>query len=168
MCQGLSFDSQHRLSGFTLIELMVTMVILSIMASVAIPYAELSVTRSNEYQLKYSLRELRSAIDHFHADWQAEYIPQDEAIASPDGYPRNLEILVNGVDDAVTVSAKRYYLRRIPKNPFVDPTQPVREHWLLRSYQDAPDAIFWGGQDVYDIIPNTDKMAIDGTYYKTW
>lgn len=161
----LSSKSQR---GFNLIEMMVTVVILSILASVAIPYAELSVRRSHEYELKSTIRDIRSAIDRFHLDWQAQQIVSSPSLVSDDGYPRTLAVLVNGIDEKGAMNKKRYYLRRIPKNPFVDPNLPVEEHWQLRGYQDAPDALYWGERDVYDVRPNTDRIAIDGTPYKSW
>lgn len=144
------------------------MVILSILSAIAIPYAELSVRRHSEYELKSALREVRQAIDRFHHDWEAGYISRRSTVASDDGYPRTLAVLVEGVDEKDVVEKKRYYLRRIPKNPFIDPTLLPSEHWQLRSYQDRPDALFWGRQDVYDIKPKTGKMAIDGTLYNIW
>lgn len=145
-----------------------TIVILSVLASVAIPYAELSVRRSNEYDLKYALRKIRTAIDQFHDDWMRKKFSDFDSVASDDGYPLTLDVLVNGVEIKGTISKKRYYLRRIPKNPFVDPTLSLEEHWQLRGYQDKPDALFWGRVDVYDVRANTDKIAIDGTPYATW
>lgn len=149
--------------------MMVTMVILSILSAVAVPYAELSVRRQSEYELKSALREIRQAIDEFHRDWKAGYISMQTSAASDDGYPTTLTVLVEGVVvDKGAIEKRRYYLRRIPKNPFVDPKLLPSDHWQLRSYQDRPDALFWGRQDVYDVKPKTEKMAIDGTPYSIW
>lgn len=155
-------------AGVTLIELIVTLVILSILASAALPYAEISIRRNQELELKQALREVRSAIDQFHTDWEAGRIPLTSEAASDNGYPKHLQILVEGVSHGDISDQKRYYLRRIPNNPLVDPKLPVAEQWLLRSYSDAPDNSYWGGDDVYDIRVNSEKRAIDGSYYKYW
>src|SRR5512139_2399361 len=86
-------NDKKRNSGVTLLELLVTLVILSILASAALPYAELSVRRSRELELNQALRDIRNAIDAFHDDWIAGKISHSSSSASEDGYPRNLEIL---------------------------------------------------------------------------
>jgi len=148
--------------------MLVTIVIISVLASVALPYAELSVRRSNEYELKSALRKIRVAIDQFHEDWSRKKISEFTSVASDDGYPLTLDVLVQGVELKGTVNKKRYYLRRIPKNPFVDPTLPIDEQWVLRGYQDKPDALLWGRVDIYDVRAKTEKIAIDGTPYASW
>ena len=49
--------------GLTLIELLVALVILSILAAAALPYAEVTVRREKELELRQALRQVRSAID---------------------------------------------------------------------------------------------------------
>lgn len=159
--------NKHQ-SGLTLIELIVTLVILSILASAALPYAEVSIRRQQELELRRALREVRTAIDNFHIDWEAGRIPVTIDAASDEGYPKTLQILVEGVKHGTVTDQKRYYLRRIPRNPLADKSLPLEQQWQLRSYQDAPDNQFWGEQDVYDIRVKSEKMAIDGTYYKHW
>lgn len=132
--------SSKQSSGFTLVELLVTLVIISILASVAMPYAELSVRREKEIELRRNLRDIRSAIDTYHEDWLAGRISRTDSGASADGYPKTLEVLVNGVDRGIALGGKHRYLRSIPKNPFADPTAQYSEHWKLRGYQDEKDA----------------------------
>lgn len=156
-----------RITGLTLIELMVTLVILSILASAAIPFAELTVRRDREQDLRRALREVRSAIDTFQDDWAAGRISRLTEAASEDGYPKTLQILVDGVDTGQAKGGKRRYLRRVPSDPFADPEKKPEEQWLLRGYQDDPGAT-WNGIDVYDIRSASDKVAIDGTHYKDW
>jgi len=164
-----SLSSSGRSRGISLIELIVTLVILSILAGAALPYAQVTVQRDRELELRRSLREMRSAIDAFHTDWQAGRMPRFSDAASEEGYPKNLEILVEGVDLATAGGKRKFYLRRIPRNPFAgDPAAPPAEQWQLRSYQDEPDATLWGGQDVYDVRAKTDKEAIDGTALRDW
>lgn len=155
-------------SGLTLIELIVTLVILSILASAALPFAEVTIRRDQELELRRALREVRTAIDQFHIDWQAGRIPITSDAASDQGYPRTLQVLVDGVSHGNATDQKRYYLRRIPRNPMADQKLVPVEQWHLRSYQDVPDNSNWGEQDVYDIRLNSEKRAINGSYYKEW
>ena len=163
----MSSSSKH-FSGFTLVELLVTLVIISILASVAMPYAELSVRREKEFELHRTLREIRTAIDAYHDDWVAGRISRTDASTSADGYPKVLEVLVKGVDRGLSSGGKYRYLRAIPKNPFADATSQITEHWILRGYQDEPDAATWGGRDVYDVHSAIAGTAIDGTEYRSW
>ncbi|MEW8049606.1 MAG: prepilin-type N-terminal cleavage/methylation domain-containing protein [Candidatus Thiodiazotropha sp.] len=154
--------------GVTLVELLVVLVILSVLAAVAIPQAEVMVRRDKEIELRSSLRTIRIAIDQFHSDWVAGRIAHDDEYASDDGYPVNLEVLVEGVPTTSAIGGDRYYLRRIPIDPFAVPGEFDRSQWVLRGYQDSPDGSNWGGQDVYDIRTASDKIALDGTYYNAW
>lgn len=156
-----------KIAGLTLIELLVTLVILSILASAAIPFAELTVRRDREQDLRRVLREVRTAIDGFHDDWVAGRISKLTDTASDDGYPKTLQILVDGVDTGQAKGGKRRYLRRVPSDPFADPEKKPEEQWLLRGYQDDPGTS-WNGTDVYDVRSASDRVAIDGTRYKDW
>ena len=152
----------------TLIELLVVLVILSILAAAALPYAEVTVRRNKELELRRSLREIRTGIDRFHDDWEAGRIPKDGDAASGDGYPRSLGVLVDGLELADVSGSRRYYLRRIPRDPFAPGHVAAAEHWALRSYQDEPNALTWGGQDVYDVRSTAEGTALDGSRYREW
>jgi general secretion pathway protein G len=155
--------------GVTLIELLVTLAILSILAAAALPYAELTVRRERELELRRSLREVRSAIDAFHEDWRSGRIPQTSPAASADGYPKTLQVLVDGADSGRATGEKRRYLRRVPRDPLAESAAaPPAGQWVLRGYQDAPDALSWNGRDVYDIRSASPAQAIDGSYYRDW
>jgi len=154
--------------GLTLIELLVTLVILSILAAAALPYAEVSVRRERELELRRALREVRSAIDAFNEDWKSGKISKAASAASEDGYPKSLQLLVEGADSGDAKGGKRKYLRRIPRDPFADPARTPAEHWVVRGYQDATDTIVWGGRDVYDVRSAAEGAALDGTRYKDW
>lgn len=158
----------NQQTGLTLVELLVVMVIITILASVAMPYVEITVQRDKEIQLKRSLRMVRVAIDRFHEDWQEKRLSSVNHVASDDGYPVNLTYLVDGVDLSGSIEGKRYYLRRIPRNPFAKKNTSIEEQWILRGYRDAPDALSWNNQDVYDIRVGSSKIALDGTTYDTW
>ena len=154
--------------GLTLVELLVTLVILSILAAAALPYAEVTVRRDKELQLRRALRDARSAIDAFYEDWRAGRISRTSTAASEDGYPRALQVLVDGADTGDARGTVRRYLRRIPRDPFADSRTPPAEQWVLRGYQDAVDSSIWGGRDVYDLRSAADGTALDGTRYREW
>lgn len=146
--------------GLTLIELMVTLVILSILATAILPLSQVTYKRSKEIELRQNLRIIRQALDEYKRNVDEGKIPK-EALAS--GYPENLEILVTGVDIKGPVPFKKKFLRRIPKDPMTEDGE-----WGLRSYFDDPDSHIWGGQDVYDVYSNSDEEALDGTLYRDW
>jgi general secretion pathway protein G len=155
-------------SGFTLMELLVTLTILSILASAALPYVEVVVTRTKELELHSTLREIRIAIDNFHEDWQNGKISKTNRNASEDGYPITLQILVEGIESSDVKGGKRRYLRRIPNDPFFAADKRPEDNWILRGYQDDIDATIWSGKDVYDIHSGSDKLALDGSHYHDW
>lgn len=156
------------MAGLTLVELLVVLVILSILATAALPYAEVTVRREKELELRQSLRQVRSALDAFHEDWKTGKLPKTGDAASDDGYPKTLQVLVEGVDSAQAKASKLRYLRRIPRDPFGDASRPPAEQWALRGYQDEADTLSWNGKDVYDIRSASADTAIDGTRYKDW
>ena len=113
--------------GLTLIELLVVLVILSILAAAALPYAEVTVRREKELELRQALRQVRSAVDVFHDDWKTGKIPKTGDAASDDGYPKTLQILVDGVDAGQAKGGKLRYLRRVPRDPFGDSSRTTAE-----------------------------------------
>jgi general secretion pathway protein G len=143
--------------GLTLVELIVTVAILSILASAALPIARFQVKRQNERYLRYDLWMMRDAIDHYKdaADKNAFQIKLDSQ-----GYPPDLETLVNGVD----VQGKKVrFLRRIPVDPMTG-----KAEWGLRSMQDDPKSDSYGGQSVFDVYSKSTGTALDGTKYSDW
>ena len=162
----MSFSKQSR--GITLIELLVTLVILSILATVALPYAEVTIRRGNEIELRRALRDIRDAIDAFHQDWLAGLVSDFDSVASEDGYPVSLEILVAGIVVKGDMDRKKRYLRRIPRDPIAQGEATIQQQWVLRGYQDDVDALIWGGEDVYDIRTASQLTAIDGSQYEDW
>lgn len=154
----MRMQSQHkREAGLTLVELIVTVAILAILASAAVPVARFQVKRQKERELRYDLWQMRSAIDAYKdaADRGAFQVKLDSF-----GYPPDLQTLVDGVD----VHGKKVrFLRKIPVDPMTNSTD-----WGLRSMQDDPDSDSWGGQNVFDVFSKSDGTALDGTKYKDW
>ena len=150
--------------GFTFIEVVVVVMILGIMAAAAMPLARVTNQRQKEAELRRSLREMRSAIDKFKDAVDSGLIPTTELKPGSEGYPPDLETLVDGVSAANDASGRKLkYLRRIPIDPMTSGTE-----WGLRSYQDKPDTTSWGGQNVFDVYTTSGATALDGTKYKDW
>jgi general secretion pathway protein G len=143
--------------GLTLIELIVTVAILAILASAAVPVQMYRVKRQKERELRYDLWQMRDAIDHYKdaADRGAFQTKVDSQ-----NYPPDLETLVNGVD---VQSKKVKFLRRIPVDPMTG-----KAEWGLRSMQDDPNSDSWGGQSVFDVYSKSTGTALDGTKYSDW
>lgn len=151
--------------GLTLIELVIAMAILAILASVVLPLSEVTVTRTKEIELQRSLRQIRNAIDAYKADYDLAIKNKKIFVKIGDsGYPKTLELLLEGDDWGGLYPYKKKYLRRLPQDPF------DREDygWGLRSYVDDADTSVWGGEDVYDVYSQSDEVALDGTYYREW
>ena len=165
-CVHRVWSSSSR--GLTLIELMVTLLILSILAAAAVPYAELTVRRGKEMDLRRTLREVRTAIDRFHEDWRVGNISKTGEGVSDDGFPKTLEVLVDGAEAGDAKGGKRKYLRRVPRDPLGEADKDADEQWVLRGYQDEPDALSWNRVDVYDLRTANEGTAIDGTQYQDW
>lgn len=148
--------------GLTLVELIVAFTIMSLLTAMAVPLARYKVRREKEKELRYALREIRSAIDKYKdmADTGKLGVQQK---AGSDGYPESLEILVEGVKGQGEVDKKIRFLRRIPRDPFTNSTE-----WGKRSTQDEPTSTSWGGQNVFDIYSKTTEKAKDGTPYSEW
>ena len=157
--------SSHDQAGFTLIEMVVVVLMVSILASAAMPLAALSKKRSQEADLRLALRTIRTALDDYKRAWAAGRI---EHRMDQSGYPPNLDVLVQGVPDAAAAKGGRiYFLRRLPRDPFADPDVPAATSWGLRSYSSPPDAPT-PGADVFDVYSKTEGVSLDGTPYRRW
>jgi general secretion pathway protein G len=163
--QGLLSNKKR---GFTLVELMVTLGIMAVLAAIAVPYAETAMKRSKEMELTAGLRTIRTAIDKFNQDYKDGKISKQCNCASEEGYPADLKVLISGADVSGAAGGKIKYLRRIPRDPFADQSQPSEEQWGLRAYGDDPDSSSWSGRDVYDVYTRSEKKALDGSKYDTW
>jgi general secretion pathway protein G len=155
--------------GISLIELIVTLIILSVLALLIIPSAQMTMKRNKELELKRDLRMIRTAIDNYKKNYD-QAVNEKKIIPSLDksGYPETLQDLVDGYDFGGLVNYKKKFLRRIPVDPF-NPPQPGEEpKWGFRSFKDEPDSTNWGGEDVFDVYSLSGDTAIDGTKYKDW
>src|SRR5688572_8198604 len=150
--------------GYTFVELLVVTTILLILASAVLPLAQVTSTRQREAELRRSLREMRTAIDRFKDAVDAGQIGATEVEAGSEGYPPDLETLVEGIVAANDASGRRLrFLRRVPIDPMTGNAE-----WGMRSYQDSPTATTWGGQNVYDVYTRFEGTALDGTRYRDW
>jgi len=150
--------------GFTFVELVVVTSILMILASVAIPLAQVTAQRQREAELHRSLREMRTSIDKFKDAVDQGLIPSTELDPANEGYPKTLDTLVNGVSAANDASGRKLkFLRRVPIDPMTKTTE-----WGKRSYQDRPDSSSWGGENVYEVYTTSEGTALDGTKYRDW
>jgi general secretion pathway protein G len=150
--------------GYTFVELVVVSAMLMILASAILPLARVTIQRQREVELHRTLRELRVAIDRYKDAADQGMIGSIDIKAGSEGYPPDLDTLVEGVRMANDASGRKLkFLRRIP----VDPMTKSAE-WGMRSYQDDSEATSWGGQNVFDVFTKSGGTALDGTKYKDW
>lgn len=146
--------------GFTVVELAVVCSMIAILTAMAIPIVKYSMKRQNEMELRYDLRMLRDAIDRYKQYADTGLI---QVQLGSEGYPPDLQALVDGVDLVGQIKKKQKFLRRVPIDPMTK-----KAEWGQRSYQDEPDSTSWGGQNVYDVYSLSGARATDGTSYKDW
>ena len=153
------------MKGFTLIELVITVAIVAVLASVAMPLNELVVQRAKEQDLRRALRELRDGIDaHKQAFDEGRIVKR----AGESGYPKKLEDLAAGVEDQKNPKKERiYFLRRIPRDPFAPEALAAAETWGKRSYASPPEEPR-DGDDVFDVYSLSPATGINGRPYKEW
>jgi len=165
-------------SGVTLLELLVTLTILTILASVALPFTKVSARRTKEIELRQNLRIIRAAIDTFRLEWSRDGETLTgpvcvknrlscKDVTGPFGYPKSLEVLLGvkltGEQANVRGTAIKRYLRSIPLDPMTGAAD-----WRMRCYRDPPSIKDWCGEDVYDVSTQSQEIALDGTKYREW
>jgi general secretion pathway protein G len=147
------------ISGFTLIEMLIAAAIVALLATVALPLAEVTVQRNKEADLRRSLREMRGAIDAYKRAWDEGRI---ERKVDRSGYPPSLTVLVEGVKDVKSPKDEKIlFLRRLPRDPLTG------QQWGLRSYASAADSP-QAGDDVYDVFTRSSSVGLNGVPYKEW
>ena len=154
----------RRIRGYSFVELIVVSTILLVLASAIIPLSKVTIQRQRESELRNSLRVMRRAIDRYKDAVDLGVIGGTAVQAGSEGYPPDLETLVEGVEVLNDATGRKLrFLRRIPIDPMTRDTD-----WGLRSYQDRPDARNWGGDNVYDVYTQFRGTALDGTSYREW
>lgn len=150
--------------GYSFVELLVVSAILLVLASAVLPLTSVTLQRQREIELRRALRELRTAIDRYKDAVDLGVIGGDDVEAGNEGYPPDLETLVEGVEARDGDRGRKVrFLRRIPFDPFTRSRE-----WGLLSYQDEPGAARWGGGNVYDVYSRSRATALDGTRYRDW
>ncbi|MEE2965402.1 MAG: type II secretion system protein [Acidobacteriota bacterium] len=154
----------RAVAGFTFIELLVVSTMLAVLASAVLPLSKVTMQRQREVELRRGLRDMRTAIDRYKDAVTLQQIGGSNVEMGNEGYPPDLETLVEGVERMNDASGtKLKFLRRIPFDPMTRGTE-----WGLRSYQDSPDSTTWGGDNVYDVYSRSNATALDGTHYNEW
>jgi len=149
--------ASHSQSGFTLIELMVALFILTFLTSLAVPMARVAVKRQKERELRYDLRLIRDAIDRYKDGADRSYYQKADSY----GYPKTLDALVTGVE--ITGGKKIRFLREIPIDPMTG-----KAEWGIHSMEDDPDSDSWDETTVFDVYSKAEGMGLDGTRYRNW
>ena len=152
-------------AGVTLVELVSCSAIILLIASLALPVVQTEVKRKKEIELRKALREIRTAIDRFQAD--AQRFPGIRTnllnTVNEEGYPEELEWLVEGVEIGDAAGTTIKYLRRLPRDPMTG-----KQEWATRSSRDQPDAMFSDGINIFDVRSTSEAVALDGTKYAEW
>ena len=153
-----------RADGYSFVELLVVTTIVLILASAVQPLARVTIQRQKEVELRRVLREMRDAIDKFKDAAEQAMIPTTELKANSEGYPPDLDTLVEGVSVANDASGRKLkLLRRVPLDPITGEAE-----WGKRAYQDKPDTSSWGGQNIFDVYSLSGGTGLDGTKYRDW
>jgi general secretion pathway protein G len=165
-------------SGVTLLELLITLTIVMVLASVAMPLSRLSAKRTHEIELRQHLRIMRAAIDTFKLEWNRDGDTllgpacvknklTCKDVTSVYGYPKSLDMLLgvklSNEEAVIRGTTTRRYVRSLPLDPLTG-----KADWLFRCYKDGPNALRWCGEDIYDIMTQSQDMALDGTKYRDW
>ena len=155
-----------RQCGYTFIEVIATLAIIAVLTSIALPLSEVSAQRKKEEDLRVALIQIREALDAYRQAGEEGRILRK---VGDSGYPRTVQVLVEGIEDAKSpTGGKMYFLRRIPRDPtFVDSNVTAAQTWGKRSYASPPDAPR-EGDDVYDVYSLSAGTGLNGIRYREW
>lgn len=157
----------NDMGGFTFVELMITLALMAMLVTVAVPMMQLVVQRQKERDLRAALTEIREALDAYK---RAVDLGEISITSGESGYPKSLDQLVEGVESQRDPNKKRlYFLRRVPRDPMVmdDPSQSPSRSWGVRSYASPPD-LAAEGEDVFDVYSRSDTPGLNGVPYRQW
>jgi general secretion pathway protein G len=147
-------------AGYTLAELVMVAAVMVILAGAALPAVKFTARRTKEMELRHHLRTMREAIDTYKRYSDMNLIPLD---VGGEGYPAELEDMVEGVELVGQIDRKLKLLRRIPVDPMTGEAE-----WGMRSIQDEPDSDSWGGENVYDVYSLSGGVGLNGVPYREW
>ena len=154
------FRKTRSQAGYTLAELVMVAAVMVILAGVALPAVKFTARRTKEMELRHHLRTMREAIDTYKRYSDMGMLPVD---LGTEGYPEDLDVLVEGVDLAGQVDRKIKLLRRLPVDPMTGEAE-----WGLRSFRDEPDSDSWGGENVFDVYSLSGGVGLNGVPYSKW
>lgn len=162
----MTTKSRKLLQAFTLIELMVTLAIMAVLVTVAVPLMQVSLQRERERDLRSALTTIREGIDAYKRASDQGRLP---VRIGESGYPFTLNQLVEGVVDQRSPNRQKiYFLRKLPQDPMVDPSRKTGDaNWGLRSYISPADAPAEGA-DIFDVFSRSDKVGLNGVPYRDW
>ncbi len=149
--------------GFSFVELVVVCAILTSLTAVAFPIAQHTIKRQKEFELRYSLRMMRNAIDEYKRYSDAGLLELQQCLGC-DGYPEDIESLIEAqrLTGQGPDMVKRF-MRRVPIDPMTGEAE-----WGQRSYQDDPDTDSWGGENIYDVYSLSVGTGLNGVPYQEW
>ena len=153
---------QSGMRGFTLLEMIITMAVLSIVVAGAVPLARSAIKRQKEVELRRALREIRQGIDAYKKACDLGGVSPLDHKVDDECYPASLDVLVDGII-LQNQKDKTRFLRHLPEDPMTGSTK-----WGQRAVQDEDNASSWGGQNVFDVYSRSTEKALDGSDYKTW
>jgi general secretion pathway protein G len=125
-------------AGFTMVELMIVMAIITIIISVAVPLYQKAIIRTKESVLKNNLFTIRVVIDEYTFDKQKA--------------PQSLQDLVS-----------EGYLRQIP----VDPMTGLSTTWRV-IMEEAMSSVNQTEPGIFDIRSGAEQTSLEGTQYTEW
>ena len=125
-------------NGYTLIEMIIVMAIISILIAIAVPLYQKSLLRTKESLLKNNLFTLRTVIDEYTFDKQKA--------------PQTLQDLVD-----------QGYLRGVP----LDPITGSNQSWRV-IMEDAVSSVDQTQPGIYDVRSGSDQKSLEGTPYAEW
>lgn len=149
--------------GSSLLEMIITLAILAILTSAALPLARTAARSRQETELRRALREIRFAIDRY-----KEFNDQTGNAFRPScvrqvATPKTWKCSPRGSSRSATWMAGKSFLRRLPIDPMTG-----KADWQIRSSQDDPDSSLSMGDDVFDVRSRSTATALDGTRYDEW